>query len=145
MRLIATSLLALAVAASTPAAKPKLAVILVVDGLSWDRLHAWRPWYTSGLKRLLDEGAVATSCHYQHLNTETGPGHASIATGAPPRVHGITLNQWYAPASDGKAMEAVYCASSSKDVLGPGHLLVPTLGDRLTERDAAAKVVTISK
>src|SRR5258706_15891589 len=74
------------------AAKPRLAVIIAVDGLSWDRLSSWRPWFTSGFKRLLDEGAVATQCRYGHLNTETGPGHASIATGAPPRVHGIALN-----------------------------------------------------
>src|SRR5258705_7901184 len=66
--------------------KPRLAVIIVVDGLSWDRLDSWRPWFTSGLKRLLDEGAVATACRYGHLNTETAPGHASLATGAPPRV-----------------------------------------------------------
>ena len=95
--------------ASTP--KPKLAVILMVDGLSWERLNAWRPWFTSGLKRLLDEGAVASSCRYPHLNTVTSPGHASVATGAPPRVHGIPTNQWYVPSASGRGMEAVYAAS----------------------------------
>jgi predicted AlkP superfamily pyrophosphatase or phosphodiesterase len=134
-------------------AKPRLAVILAVDGLSWDRLSALRPWLTSGLKRLLDDGAVLTGCRYGHLNTETGPGHASIATGAPPRVHGIALNQWYAPSADGKGMEAIYSASqplpgepenSSKTILGPGRLRVATLGDRLVARDPRSKVVAIS-
>jgi len=132
---------------------PRLAVVIVADGLSWDRLESSRPWFTSGLKRLLEEGAVATQCRYDHLNTETGPGHASLATGAPPRVHGIALNQWYVPSQDGTAMAAIYAASqplpgepdnSSKTILGPGRLRVGTLGDRLEARDPRAKVVAIS-
>jgi hypothetical protein len=99
---------------------------------------------------LLDEGAVATECRYGHLNTETGPGHASIATGAPPRVHGIALNQWYVPSADRTRMETVYSASDpqavpgAKPVLGAGRLFVPTLGDRLVAHDPRAKVVSIS-
>jgi len=132
---------------------PRLAVVIVVDGLSWDRLQSWRPWFTSGFKRLLDEGAVATECRYGHLNTETGPGHASLATGAPPRVHGIPLNQWYVPTTDGTSMTTVYSASqpapgepetSSKTILGPGRLRTETLGDRLSARDARAKVVAVA-
>jgi hypothetical protein len=142
--------------ATPPSAAPmttRLAVVIAVDGLSWDRLQSWRPWFTSGLKRLLDEGAVATECRYEHLNTETGPGHASLATGAPPRVHGIPLNQWYVPAADGKTMATIYSASqpasgeaeaSSKTILGAGRLRVPTLGDRLVAHDPRAKVVAIS-
>lgn len=132
---------------------PRLAVVIVVDGLSWDRLDSWRPWFTSGLKRLLDEGAVATACRYDHLNTETAPGHASLATGAPPRVHGIALNQWYVPSLDGQSMATIYSASqpvpgepenSSKTILGPGRLRVETLGDRLVAHDPRAKVVSIA-
>ena len=142
--------------ASPPAAvpgAPRLAVVIAVDGLSWERLEYWRPWFTSGLKRLLDEGAVATECRYGHLNTETAPGHASLATGAPPRVHGIPLNQWFAPSVDWKTMATIYSASqplpgepeiSSKTIAGPGRLRVATLGDRLVARDSRAKVVAIS-
>ena len=86
MRRIAAVLLALFLATPAlpahPVSKPRLVIVLMVDGLSWERLNAWRPWFTSGLKRLLDEGAVASECRYPHLNTVTGPGHASVATGA---------------------------------------------------------------
>src|ERR1700675_868533 len=124
------------------AAKPRLAVILMVDGLSWDRLNAWRPWITAGLKRLLDEGEVASECRYPHLITMTGPGHASVAAGAPPRVHGIPANQWYVPSASLASMEAVYSASQPKagspdnasSTPGPGRLRVPTLADRLALR-----------
>jgi hypothetical protein len=124
-----------------------------VDGLSWERLESWRPWFSSGLKRLLDEGAVASACRYDHLNTETAPGHASLATGAPPRVHGVPLNQWYVPSPDGKSMATIYSASqpvsgepenSSKTIPGAGRLRVETLGDRLVARDPRVKVVAIS-
>jgi arylsulfatase A-like enzyme len=119
---------------------PRLVVLVVVDGLSWSRLTAWRPWFTSGLKRILDEGAVATECRFAHLDTETGPGHASLATGAPPRIHGIALNQWYELAADGSKMSMVYSAAGP----GPGRLRVPTLGDALVAAQPRAKVVSIS-
>jgi predicted AlkP superfamily pyrophosphatase or phosphodiesterase len=163
MRQALAVVLLLATAASSAAGRhvekapvpppPRLAIVLVVDGLSWDRLQSWRPWFSAGLKRLLDEGAVATECRYGHLNTETGPGHASLATGAPPRAHGIPLNQWYVPSPDGKSMTTIYAASqplpgeadsSSKSVLGPARLRVATLGDRLMTRDPRAKVVAIA-
>jgi len=133
--------------AAPPASKapPRLIVLLVVDGLSWERLEVWRPWFRGGLARLLDEGAVATECRYPHVNTETGPGHASIATGAPPRVHGIPLNQWYVPAGDAQKMMTVVCSTDpATGKSGPGGLRVPTLGDRMTERDPRARVVTLS-
>ena len=126
--------------AAPAAAPPRLVVLVAVDGLSWSRLEAWRPWFTSGLKRLLDEGAVATACRYPHLDTETGPGHASIATGAPPRVHGIALNQWYVPTADGRAMKTEYCAADAS----PHFLRVPTLGDALVGAHPRSKVVSIS-
>jgi predicted AlkP superfamily pyrophosphatase or phosphodiesterase len=141
---VAASLLAPSFA--KPASRPRLAVVIVVDGLSYDRLERLRPWLTSGLKRLLDDGAVATECRYAHLNTETAPGHASIATGAPPRVHGIPLNQWFVPSKDGTSMIPVYSASqdSPDAILGPGHLRVPTLGDRLVANDPRSRVVSIA-
>ncbi len=130
-----------------PAPKPKLAVVISVDGLSYARLESYRPLYTAGLKRLLDEGFVERAARYQHLNTETGPGHASLGTGAPPRVTGIVLNSWFEQAPDG-ALLNVYCTdqkdAAGKKTPGPNNLRVPTLGDRLVEKLPAARVVSVS-
>jgi arylsulfatase A-like enzyme len=135
------------VAAPPPAPKPKLAVVISVDGLSYARLESYRPLYTAGLKRLLDEGFVERAARYQHMNTETGPGHASLGTGAPPRVTGIVLNSWFEQGEDG-ALRNVYCTdqrdASGKKAAGPGNLRVPTLGDRLAEKDSGARVVSVS-
>src|SRR5262245_32920383 len=89
--------------AAAPAApsRPRLAVIVSIDALSFSRLESYRPWYVAGLKRILDEGLVETECRYRHLNTETGPGHSSLSTGAPPRVTGIVANRWFQRLPDG--------------------------------------------
>lgn len=134
----------------TPA--PKLAVVVSVDGLSESRLMAYRPWYVAGLRRLLDEGRVEQEAFYRHLNTETGPGHASLGTGAPPRVHGIVLNSWHEE-KPGRGQVPVYCTDqpdpsaspgASNPIPGPANLRVPTLGDRLVAGKPGARVISVS-
>lgn len=130
---------------------PKLAVVIAVDGLSWARLEGYRPWFTAGFKRLLDEGHVERAARYQHLNTETGPGHASLGTGAPPRVTGIVTNSWFEAGADG-SLHTVYCTDQGdpaapekgRSIPGPGNLRIPTLGDRLVESKNGARVVSLS-
>jgi hypothetical protein len=124
----------------------KLGVLVVVDALSWERLEYYRPWYTAGLKRLLDEGLIEAESRYRHLNTETGPGHAALATGAPPRITGIVGNSWFEARENG-AFDVRYCV----DQRGPGGtiagaqaLRVPTLGDRLLEAHPGARIVSLS-
>ena len=139
--------------ARTPATPvPKLAVLVSVDGLSESRLMTYRPWYVAGLKRLLDEGRVETNAFYRHLNTETGPGHASLGTGAPPRVHGIVLNSWYEQ-KPVRGQVSVYCTDqpdpstapgSSGTIPGPANLRIPTLGDVLVASKKGARVVSVS-
>jgi predicted AlkP superfamily pyrophosphatase or phosphodiesterase len=132
------------------APRPALAVIIAVDGLSWQRLSFYRPWFVGGLKRLLDEGQVETGCRYRHINTETGPGHASLGTGTPPRVHGIIANRWFQASADGKTQRAIFCVDdptspgASTTMPGPGHLRVPTLGDRLVEAYPQSRVVAVA-
>jgi hypothetical protein len=127
--------------------KPKLAVVISVDGLGWARLENYRPLFAAGFKRLLDEGFVERGARYQHLNTETGPGHASLGTGAPPRVTGIVLNSWYETGENG--LRIVYCtdqrdAATGRTIAGPGNLRVPTFGDRLLTASPESRVVSIS-
>lgn len=110
----------------------KLAVIVSVDGLGWARLSGYRPWFTGGLKRLLDEGQVEADCHYAHLNTETGPGHASLGTGAPPRVTGIVANRWYEAAGAGVPLKRLYCTDQPDFNRPPGQ---PPFFYREVEKD----------
>jgi hypothetical protein len=109
----------------------KLVVLVAIDGLSWRRLHTYAPWFESGLKRLLAESQVETECRYAHLNTETGPGHAALGTGAPPRVTGIVANRWFEASSTG-ALRRLYCTDQPDTGRLPGQ---PPLYFREVEKE----------
>jgi hypothetical protein len=151
---VAAPLLALAAAqpvrraVPAPPSRPRLVVVVSIDGLSFARLESYRAWYTGGLKRLLDEGRVETACRYRHLNTETGPGHSSLSTGAPPRVTGIVANRWFQRMPDG-SLRVINSVDQpgpapTQIIQGPGNLRVPTLGDRLVGAIPGARVVSLS-
>lgn len=136
-----SALLAISFATLPAAAEPrrdpvKLAVIVSVDGLSWPTLQHYRPWLSKGLARLLDEGQVETAANYAHLNTETGPGHASLGTGAPPRVHGIVANRWFETTASG-TLQRFYCTDQPDVGRLPGE---PPLFYREVERDGRLHV-----
>jgi predicted AlkP superfamily pyrophosphatase or phosphodiesterase len=153
-RIPAPLALGLALASGSPAqapAEPPALVVLV----SVDQLAAWvfdelRPHLPAGggFRRLLDHGVDFEACAFAHGCTETGPGHATIGTGAPAAVHGIVGNQWFDPASG----RIVYCASSPGAApvgggpadRGPGTLGVPTFGQALKAADPQSRVVGLS-
>ena len=156
-----TGLLVLALAASAGSApqtkatskpeRPSLAVLIAIDGLSTEQLLKYQVWYNAGLKRLLDEGHIETRARYRHINTETGPGHASLGTGATPRVTGIVANNWLEIDPQTQKLRPVYCTDSlepdaapGRAVPGPYRLEVDTLGDRLVASSPQSRVVTVS-
>ncbi|WP_375754079.1 alkaline phosphatase family protein [Vibrio sp. HN007] len=76
--------------------QPKLVLQITVDALRGDLLNRYKHNFgDDGFRYLMDEGTYYTNAHYQHGNTETIVGHASLATGAPPSVHGMVGNVWY--------------------------------------------------
>src|SRR6266540_3429817 len=82
-------------AAGQRPAKPKLALIIVIDQLRADYLEKWQDLFgEGGFKRLQTEGAWFTNCHYPYADTVTSIGHASLATGCSPNKHGIIGNEW---------------------------------------------------
>lgn len=126
---------------ASPPRAPKLALIVAVDGLSWERLESFRPHLHGGLARLLDEGQVESGCFYQHLNTETGPGHASLGAGAPPRVTGIVANRWFEAKPDGSGLRSVACVQQWNPAPLPGK---PPLFYREVEKDGRLYVFALA-
>ena len=135
--------------------RPKLVVVLVIDQFRYDYLMRFRPYFVKGgFNRLLDGGAVYTDCRYDYATTTTGPGHATLLTGAYPNTHGIIENDWY----DRRQKREVYCvqdlntrivADQKKASPTPGYsprnLMASTLGDELRmATDFRAKAVSIS-
>ncbi|HJX29791.1 MAG TPA: alkaline phosphatase family protein [Thermoanaerobaculia bacterium] len=129
-------------AAPAPEEPVKLVVVVSIDGLSWPRLASYRPWYEAGFKRLLGESQVQTSCFYRHLNTETGPGHASLSTGAPPNVHGIVANRWFEANPNGVGLRRLYCTDQPDPSRVPGQ---PPLFYREVEKEGRIYVFALRR
>jgi len=139
-RLLA-ALIAIFLAPATWAEKPALVVYVVVDQLRADLpLQYLNRFGESGFRRFYERGTAYTDAHYRHAITFTGCGHATLATGANPREHGIIANDW----NDVKTGQSVYCAQDDAHKLldaqtpagagtSPRNLLMPTLGDMLVE------------
>jgi len=83
-------------AAAQDIKKPKLILQITVDQLRGDL-----PWRykerlgENGFRYLMENGTVYRNAHYNHANTETIVGHASLATGATPAMHGMVANVWF--------------------------------------------------
>lgn len=120
------------------APQPKLVVGIVVDQMRTDYIYRyWSKYEEDGLKRLINEGYFCRNAHFNYAPTYTGPGHASIYTGATPLAHGIIANSWYDKANN----TGVYCASdpdvesvgtdNSSGQMSPHRMLAPSLGDAI--------------
>jgi len=119
------------------ASQPKLVVGVVVDQMRFDYLNRFKNKYTSnGFLRLINQGYSCNNHHFNFIPTYTGPGHASIFTGATPSVHGIIGNSWY----DKEKNATVYCttdldyvpvgATTKYGQVSPRNMKVTTLADQ---------------
>lgn len=89
---------------------PKLIVGLIVDQMRYDYLtRYWNRYGEGGFKRLVRQGFNAKNHHFNYAPTSTGPGHASVYTGASPSSHGVIGNNWYSKVLG----RWVYCAGDS--------------------------------
>jgi predicted AlkP superfamily pyrophosphatase or phosphodiesterase len=118
--------------------QPKLVVGIVVDQMRYDYINRyWDDFSERGFKKLLAQGYNCSNTHYNFIPTYTGPGHASIYTGATPSSHGIIANSWYSKSLD----KYSYCVSDStmstvgaenaSGKMSPAKLLNTTFGDEL--------------
>jgi hypothetical protein len=144
---------------------PRLAVLLIFDQMRGDYLSRWEKLFSErGFRRLQQEGAWFTNCHYPYSDTYTAVGHASIATGCSPDEHGIINNSWYERA----AGREVYCVATGRyervpaaiqtepgsatqqkkpdsASVSPERLLAPALGDAVKEATGGkGRVVALS-
>ncbi|MDX2437597.1 MAG: alkaline phosphatase family protein [Acidobacteriota bacterium] len=156
-----------AVEGGDPPQPPRLIVQITVDQLRGDLPTRYADRLgEGGLKWLLEHGVHYANAHFDHANTETIVGHASLATGAEPRVHGMVANVWL-DRSLGRLVyniedPTVHLLTAGADVDGateidptqrtakvegrsPSALLVSTFGDELAIRTAGrAKIFGVS-
>jgi predicted AlkP superfamily pyrophosphatase or phosphodiesterase len=93
--MIILAMLALTSSVSAAPKAPRLVLQITVDQLRGDlpfRYYDRLP--EGGFKYLIKNGTVYMDAHHAHANTETIVGHATLATGAHPSVHGMVGNLW---------------------------------------------------
>lgn len=142
-------LLALAVASPADDA-PRLLVLISVDQLVPEQFDRLAPALDGGLGRMWRVGWVADEALLPYAATETGPGHATLATGCLPCTHGVTGNGFF----DRGARAGRYCvgdeeagpvpAEARGGRISAANLRVPTLGDRLHALDPRARVFSVA-
>ena len=54
-------------------------------------------WWDTAIDGSVEQGLVYTDAHHRHANTETIVGHATLATGANPSIHGMVANVYLYP------------------------------------------------
>lgn len=130
--------------------RPRLVVLLSIDQLMPGQLERLDPGLSGGLARLWREGLVMDRARLSYSTTETGPGHATLATGCAPSSHGVTANTFY----DRGTSSWRYCVEDEAQVPVPSgasggkvsaaNLRIPTLGDYLHSYDPRARVFSIA-
>ena len=138
-------------ASSWAVAKPKLLVVVVVDQFRADYISRFQSHFgKNGFNALIGAGAYFPYGEYDLLQSMTGPGHATVLTGAYPYQMGIPINDWY----DQKTHANMNCVEDVKvKTIGalkeqagssPRNLLGSTVGDELKNADWPSKVVGVA-
>ncbi|MEP4032067.1 alkaline phosphatase family protein [Roseibium polysiphoniae] len=112
----------------------KLVLQVTVDQLRGDLIDRNLEHFgDNGFRYLLQNGVYYTDAHHRHANTETIVGHATLATGTDPAVHGMVANLWFDRAS-GKPFY---------NVQDPDYPLLAKSGvDQSTEIDPTQRAAT---
>jgi predicted AlkP superfamily pyrophosphatase or phosphodiesterase len=132
-------------APAQPSRRPKLVIVIAVDQFSADLFNEYRGHFTGGLRRLA-QGAAFANGYQAHAVTHTCPGHAAIVTGDHPSRTGVIADHWY-DFSAARANKEIDCGedeTAATFTASPGHLRVPTFGDRLKETSPSSRVVVVA-
>lgn len=135
--LLAAAALAL-LPTSALAKPPRLTLVVTMDSLGTDQLLRMRPRLKpGGWASLMAQGAFFPDTRVEYANAHTGPGHATLVTGANPWRHGIVGNDVLNRAT-GK-MEPVFVdadhpvleAPPGPQDVSPANLMAESLADRV--------------
>jgi len=131
--------------------KPKLIVGIVVDQMRYEMLDRFAADFgADGFNLLTKQGMRYDSCTFNYVPTYTGPGHATIYSGANPSTHGILSNDIYLP----QEKRNMYCvednsvhplgAAAEGDGLSPKNMRIYNFGDSLKINEPKCKVFTVA-
>jgi arylsulfatase A-like enzyme len=139
--------------AATARTAPVVIAIVVDQFAAWvadarlDKLPS-----DGGFARLRREGTYVRELRFAHAVTDTAPGHASLHTGAPPRVHGIVANEIVDPdrgtvtsvVRDPDVRRITFRGVDDAPSASPRALEADTVASRLSAVHPDARIVSLS-
>ncbi|MBN9395822.1 MAG: alkaline phosphatase family protein [Candidatus Melainabacteria bacterium] len=117
-------------------ARPKLILMVVADKMSASTLSRLQDRLSSsGIRYLIEQGAVFNSCRYPQATTQAAAGDAVISTGSLPWSNGIVGDQWL-DRKRNKTIDAVYdeqaqLVGANGQAAGLKFLQGTTIGDQM--------------
>ncbi len=150
---VALTILSLTAPALADSPAPQLILQITVDQLRGDLPGRYRDRLgEGGFRYLLENGTWYANAHYQHANTETAVGHATLATGADPSRHGIVANDWIDPDNgafiyntEDDRHHIIGSEPKAHAGVSPRNLLVSTFGDELVVHNGGrSRVFSVS-
>ena len=146
--------------ASAEIKPPKLIIMMVVDQFRADYLMRFKSRFLpavsgatiGGYRFLMEKGSYFPYGQYDLLQSMTGPGHATVLTGAYGYQSGIPSNDWY----NQENQDWVYCTedraiptvggaiSNPHAGTSPKNLIASTVGDELKNAGYPSRVVSLS-
>jgi predicted AlkP superfamily pyrophosphatase or phosphodiesterase len=132
--------------------RPKLVVLIGIDQFRADYLERYDALFSGGFRRLEDAGWRYKRGIVDHAPTLSYPGHATLATGAHPKTHGIASNAWIERAEDGGFSRVDGASDRRYGIVGdpgargvsPLKIRVTGLADWIQASDPNARTVAVS-
>lgn len=118
----------------------KLKLVIIADQFPYQHINKYRKDFTGGLKFIADNSTFYTNVNLSYVNTNTCPGHATIVTGSPPRVHGVINNWWF----DKFKNKVNYCVADEVDRISPRQLKATTFTDIHRRKYPKSKIFSVS-
>ena len=147
------AVVALAVPLPAAFSAPRLVLQITVDQLRGDLPARYDDRLTEGgFRYLMEKGTWYIDAHYQHANTETAVGHATLATGADPSRHGIVANDWinqktgaFVYNTEDERYHIIGREPKAHEGVSPRNLAASTFGDELVVNNGGrSRVFSVS-
>ena len=147
------AVVALAVPLPAAFSAPRLVLQITVDQLRGDLPARYDDRLTEGgFRYLMEKGTWYIDAHYQHANTETAVGHATLATGADPSRHGIVANDWinqktgaFVYNTEDERHHIIGREPKAHEGVSPRNLAASTFGDELVVNNGGrSRVFSVS-
>lgn len=115
--------------------KPKLTVVIAVEGLKSDHIATlWNVFGNGGFKRIIGEGAYISKAKCNYIPAGEITDYATIFTGTVPYFHGITSEKYYNLVEDAAVSftyDSRYKGIACAETVSPRRLLSTTIADEV--------------